>query len=160
MDDVELPRKCTCTLCIPRRLRKRVLTATQTIFADKTYPKPFFLTYINTSLFTLPLVFILLARTWGLWRSNQLSRVKSFRSLLRHLDSSNPKAEEQRGILRAGSFDVVDDEGRGNHAIEDLPALAEEGDTKLGIRATARLSLQFCMLWVCISWIETFETIG
>lgn len=126
------------------------LIATQTIFADKTYAKPFFVTYINTSFFTLPLLVILFTRTWGLWRSNRLCQVNSFGSLLRHLDSSNPKAEEQRGILNAGSFDAFDDEGRGNVAIENLPDLSKDGDSKLGLRATSKLSLQFCLLWVCL----------
>ncbi|KAJ5152337.1 hypothetical protein N7492_010632, partial [Penicillium capsulatum] len=123
-----------------------------TIFADKTYPKPFFVTYINTALFTLPLFVILISRTWVLWRTNRLSRVSSFRSLLRHLDSSDPKAEEQRGILHAGSFDAFDDEGRANDAIENLPDLSKEDDGKLGLRATATLSIQFCLLWVCTYW--------
>lgn len=155
MDNLKFPGKRTCTpLLLQRRqaiLRSYVLTVMQTIFADKTYPKPFFVTYLNTSLFSLPLFVVLISRTWKLWRTNRLPCVTSFRSLLRHLDSSDPKAEEQRGILHAGSFDAFDDEGRGNDAIENLPELSEEADGKLGLRATAKLSLQFCLLWVCIS---------
>ncbi|CAI7567543.1 unnamed protein product [Penicillium manginii] len=116
-----------------------------TIFADNTYPKPFFVTYVNTSLFILPLFTILLGRTWTLWRSKKLSQITSFRSLLRHLDSEDPKPEEQ-GILRGGSFD---NESRAHDVENPLYASANNGDqsAKLGLRATAKLSLEFCLLW-------------
>lgn len=118
----------------------------QTIFADNTYPKPFFVTYINTSLFILPLFTILLGRTWTLWRSNRLSQVTSFRSLLRHLDTEDPKGEEQ-SIIRGESFD---NESRTHDVESPLYASATSNDqnTKLGLRATAKLSLEFCLLWV------------
>lgn len=118
----------------------------QTIFADNTYPKPFFVTYINTSLFVLPLFTILFSRTWTLWRTNSLSQIHSIRSLLRHLDSDDPKAQEQQGSLRAG---LLDDESQGNE-IDGVFAGAgvEDPHAKLGLKATARLSLEFCLLWV------------
>ncbi|KAJ5312499.1 hypothetical protein N7508_003329 [Penicillium antarcticum] len=108
-----------------------------TIFADRTYPKPFFVTYTNTSMFMLPLFTILIRRTWGLWRQGRLSQITSFKSLLRHLDSHDPKAEEE-SILRGDS----DEEGarlrRPSH---------DASNAKLGLKATAKLSVQFCMLW-------------
>jgi solute carrier family 35 protein F5 len=70
------------------------------------------------------------------------------RSLLHHLDASDPTAEEQR-ILNEGasSEDELEDTDepsqRGVHA-----AVAEKEPSRLGLRATARLSFQFCMLWV------------
>ncbi|KAJ5587362.1 uncharacterized protein N7459_003127 [Penicillium hispanicum] len=117
-----------------------------TIFADKTFPKPFFVTYLNTTLFTLPLVAILISRMWNLWRSNELTKINSFRGLLRHLDSADPKTEEE-SILRGGSFD---DEVRGRDEIERQQYAqpgAKGSDVKLGLRATAKLSFQFCLLW-------------
>ncbi|KAJ5952168.1 uncharacterized protein N7479_010581 [Penicillium vulpinum] len=108
-----------------------------TIFADKTYPKPFFVTYTNTSMFMLPLVIIVARRTWALWRLGKLSQVTSLRSFLNHLDSHDPKAEEE-SILHSGS----DEEGRQfSREIHDPPS------GKLGLKATARLSIQFCILW-------------
>lgn len=108
------------------------------------------MTYINTSLFVLPLFTILFSRTFGLWRTNKLSQVTSFRSLLRHLDSEDPKAEEQQSILPAGSFD---DESHGTHGDEAERVYGhsrvEDANAKLGLRATAKLSLEFCLLWVC-----------
>lgn len=105
------------------------------------------MTYINTSLFTLPLFSTLISRTWGLWRSKKLSQVHSFRSWLQHLDSDDPKHEEQ-SILRSGSFD--EDTAR-EHEIGGLQysrSKVDDGSAKLGLRATAKLSLEFCLLWV------------
>lgn len=117
----------------------------QTIFADNTYPKPFFVTYVNTSLFVLPLFTILFSRTWALWRSSKLAHVNSFRSLLRQLDSEDLKAEEQQSILQAGLIDESQD-----NEINSVSArsTADDAHSKLGLRATAKLSLEFCLLWV------------
>ncbi|CAI7570435.1 unnamed protein product [Penicillium glandicola] len=108
-----------------------------TIFADKTYPKPFFVTYTNTSMFMIPLVLIVARRTWGLWRAQKLSQITSLKSFLNHLDSHDPKAEEE-SMLHSGS----DEEGG--------PFSRERQDPpsgKLGLKATAKLSVQFCLLW-------------
>jgi solute carrier family 35 protein F5 len=110
----------------------------QTIFADKTYPKPFFVTYTNTSMFMMPLLIIVARRTWALWRLGKLSQITSLKSFLNHLDSHDPMAEEE-SMLRTGS----DDEGeRFSRENQDPPS------GKLGLKATARLSIQFCLLWV------------
>ncbi|KAJ5218826.1 uncharacterized protein N7498_000925 [Penicillium cinerascens] len=130
-----------------------------TIFADKTYPKPFFVTYINTSFFTMPLVTILISRTWGLWRTNRISRVNSFRSLLHHLDSDNPKHGEEHDYLRAGSLDY---EPGGDDTARDLRPKSDDG--KLGLKATAKLSFQFCLLWFIANYFALaclqFTTVG
>jgi solute carrier family 35 protein F5 len=106
-------------------------------------------TYINTSLFTMPLVTILISRTWGLWRTNRISRVNSFRSLLHHLDSDDPKQGEEHDYLRAGSLDY---ESGGDDTAQDLRPKSDDG--KLGLKATAKLSFQFCLLWVCTMDVE------
>ncbi|KAJ5468928.1 hypothetical protein N7475_006680 [Penicillium sp. IBT 31633x] len=108
-----------------------------TIFADGSYPKPFFVTYTNTSMFIMPLFFIIARRTWTLWRSRKLSEITSLKSFLKHLDSHDPKAEEE-SILRSGS----DEEGG------RFPQPSEDASNgKLGLKATAKLSVQFCLLW-------------
>ena len=113
------------------------------------------MTYFNTSLFTLPLITLLVSRTWSLWRSNKLRRVDSFRSLLRYLDSEDSKADE-RTILRSGSFD---DEARDGDDFEAAryPLTREDAENeKLGLKATAKLSFQFCLIWV---WLQgSFDT--
>jgi solute carrier family 35 protein F5 len=86
----------------------------------------------------IPLFTILIRRTWGLWRQGKLSQITSLKSLLRHLDSHDPKAEEE-SILRGDS----DEEGaRFRRPSQDA------SNAKLGLKATAKLSVQFCMLWV------------
>ncbi|KAJ5893508.1 hypothetical protein N7495_005199 [Penicillium taxi] len=114
-----------------------------TIFADNTYPKPFFVVYLNTSLFLLPLFTILLSRVWRLWRADKLSQVTSLRTLLLHLDRDIPEDEEQ-SILRSDSFDTTygGEVGREHARVDDAHA-------KLGLRETAKLSFEFCLLWVC-----------
>jgi solute carrier family 35 protein F5 len=121
-----------------KHLANYTSNAIQTIFADRTYPKPFFVTYTNTSMFMMPLLFIVARRTWGLWRNGKLSQITSLRSFLNHLDSHDPKAEEE-SMLRSGS-----DEGGGPFSRERQDAT----DGKLGLKATAKLSIQFCLLWV------------
>ncbi|CDM30699.1 hypothetical protein DTO013E5_655 [Penicillium roqueforti] len=108
-----------------------------TIFADKTYPNPFFVTYTNTSMFMMPLILIVARRTWALWRHGKLSQITSLRSFLNHLDSHDPKAEEER-ILRSGSDEEDGQFSRGRQ---------DPSSGKLGLKATAKLSIQFCLLW-------------
>ncbi|CAG8239693.1 unnamed protein product [Penicillium salamii] len=108
-----------------------------TIFADKTYPKPFFVTYTNTSMFIMPLFFILGRRTWALWRLRKLSQVTSIGSFLRLLDSHDPNAEEQRMLQ-----DQSDEENW-----RPRRSSMQISGQKLGLKATAKLSVQFCLLW-------------
>jgi solute carrier family 35 protein F5 len=92
-------------------------------------------------MFTMPLFFIIGRRTWNLWRHRKFSQITSLRSLLKHLDSHDPKAEEE-SMLHSGS----DEEGG---RFEQPSRNAPSG--KLGLKATAKLSVQFCLLWVSIS---------
>jgi solute carrier family 35 protein F5 len=77
------------------------------------------------------------------------------RSLLHHLDTSDPTAEEQRILEHA----IVNEGGSSEDELEDTDepsqrgvhaAMEEKEPSRLGLRATARLSFQFCMLWVRI----------
>ncbi|PLB47314.1 hypothetical protein P170DRAFT_439003 [Aspergillus steynii IBT 23096] len=137
-----------------------------TIFADDTYSKLFFVTYINTSLFILPLFTILLRRVWNLWRSGKTSRINSFRSLLRHLDSHDPDAETQ-SILHhdtgRDSEDALSDPEAWN-AARLVPEGKYQEDSKLGLRATAKLSFEFCMLWFLANYFAMaclqYTTVG
>ncbi|KAJ5279445.1 hypothetical protein N7478_004817 [Penicillium angulare] len=116
-----------------------------TIFADKTYPKPFFVTYINTSLFTAPLFGVLLSRTFILWRSNKLSHVDSFSSWLKAMDSPDKVTGEESRALRRVS---VDESARTSGEFDPAHYGSKEDENeKLGLKATAKLSFQFCLLW-------------
>ncbi|RAH40392.1 DMT family transporter [Aspergillus brunneoviolaceus CBS 621.78] len=97
-----------------------------TIFADNTYSKPFFVTYVNTSIFILPLASIIAGRVFRLWRAGKLYRIRSVQSLLQHLDAHD-------GCL----------EGEGRRILDR----AGLSSARLGLKETAKLSFQFCLLW-------------
>ncbi|BCR88669.1 uncharacterized protein ACHE_41233S [Aspergillus chevalieri] len=126
-----------------------------TIFADNTYSKPFFLTYLNTSCFVLPLLAILLARVFKLWRLKKLSQVTSLKSLLQHLDLGDPlQAEEQEQAIlyhraaTADGEDGVEDDVRATDLGTQREVVVKQNESgKLGLKGTAKLSLQFCILW-------------
>ncbi|KAJ5654004.1 hypothetical protein N7490_001007 [Penicillium lividum] len=134
-----------------------------TIFADKTYPKPFFVTYINTSLFTMPLFGVLLSRTFGLWRTNKLGQVDSFWSWLRYMDSAETETADEARVLRRVS---IDDEARGSGDYDGARYLpkGQGEDEKLGLKATAKLSFQFCLLWFTANYFAMaclqYTTVG
>ncbi|KAK9642650.1 hypothetical protein HCH54_008082 [Aspergillus fumigatus] len=112
-----------------------------TIFADNSYSKPFFVTYINSSLFIIPLFSIILGRLFKLWRQGRLSQIDSIQSLLLHLDSHDSKRE----ALDMPHPSPFADRQQSENEVDSYG--------KLGLRATARLSFQFCLLWVLVSEI-------
>ena len=65
--------------------------------------------------------------------------------MLQHLDSDNPQAEEQE-IL----YNEIIDNGEGVGDDDTRAATKHPESSKLGLRGTAKLSLQFCILWVNI----------
>ncbi|KAL2853735.1 hypothetical protein BJX68DRAFT_233566 [Aspergillus pseudodeflectus] len=131
-----------------------------TIFADDTYSKPFFVTYLNTSLFILPFFTIVLSRLWGLFRAGKLYQVQSFESLLQQLDSQYSDAESER-ILGHGA-DGPESEGPERWSTVRLPK--EHENQKLGLKATAKLSFHFCLLWFTANYFSMaclqFTTVG
>lgn len=141
-------------------LRGIVLTRSplQTIFADNSYSKPFFLTYLNTSCFVLPLFAILLARVWRLWRLSRLSQITSWKSFLEQLDSTDSGTEEQAILYQeVANEDAEDDVQASDAAGQQEFMMKEEVESpRLGLRGTAKLSLQFCILWVRTSITLSF----
>lgn len=129
----------------------------QTIFSDNTYSKPFFVTYLNTSFFIFPLLSILGHRLFRLWRAGKLSKATTFRTLLDQLDSHEAADESLPFLTAHDDVDVGGDSGRGNRyqgLRADDDGLAEDDDKvdsaseRLGFKATAKLSLEFCLVWV------------
>ncbi|KAL1967876.1 hypothetical protein VTN77DRAFT_2293 [Rasamsonia byssochlamydoides] len=134
-----------------------------TILADDTYSKPFFVTYVNTSFFIVFLIIVIARRLFRLWRNGKLAQVTSWRTLLLYLDSHGMKDS----MLYVRELPEEDDDGdvhsertmqrQGllyNHPREspDVPPVVTDQARKtpggrLGLRATAKLSVQFCMLW-------------
>lgn len=87
------------------------------------------MTYINSSLFIVPLFSIILGRLFKLWRQGRLPQIDSVESLLLHLDSHDSKPQAPFADIQQNEDEV-------------------DGSAKLGLRATAKLSFQFCLLWV------------
>ncbi|KAL4968829.1 DMT family transporter [Aspergillus stella-maris] len=145
-----------------------------TIFADNTYSKPFFVTYLNTSTFILPLFTIVASRLWALSRAGKLYQVQSFGSLIHLLDSHQEgrRGSERQRILGRDREDGVRDgaENEGVRTWEDDDRLEDtnkghgDGDGKLGLRETARLSFHFCLLWFTANYFSMaclqYTTVG
>ncbi|OJJ50955.1 hypothetical protein ASPZODRAFT_126931 [Penicilliopsis zonata CBS 506.65] len=135
------------------------------IFADDTYSKPFFVTYVNTAVFIFPLFTIILGRLWKSWRLHGLSQMTSWRSLLAQLDDAHDPIREdgEEAMLHASSFD---DGYRGDAHDEPASIIHDKqaGQSKLGLKATARLSFEFCMLWFLANYFAMaclqFTTVG
>lgn len=117
---------------------------TQSIFANNTYAKPFFLTYLNTSMFMLAMIPTLLRSAYRSQRKhrNLYSAVRS---------AFTTKKEDYRPLYNSGTLDPEDSESESfikpTKSITDQEAEVAEKDKHLGIVATARLSLAFCFLW-------------
>lgn len=118
------------------------------IFADNSYAKPFFLTYLNTSAFTLciiPRLFNSARRkhTAGTL-SDDLRALFSIKTLKRFWRNETeeaqiyvPVGDEEESFLKPASAAQSLKSGKS----------LEEGSKTLDIISTARLSLAFCILW-------------
>jgi len=121
------------------------------IFADNTYSKPYFVTYINTSFFAISLIpiFLRLAHRHGFahirtsvveyWqgRINGYMTVGAKSTTEGEQEAEDPMSASQTRLL-------VDDEAG--------PAMSLSGDPQppeevLSVPETAKLSLEFCLLW-------------
>ncbi|KAK0670491.1 putative ras [Cercophora samala] len=106
------------------------------IFSDGTYSKPFFLVYVNTSMFAISLLPMTARYTiqngWHttLSQAKELWKGRSAPLLKTNQDDS----EDEERLL-------VEDEGS-----LEANSLAPK-EEKLSLRETAWLSLEFCMLW-------------
>ncbi|KAI0167791.1 hypothetical protein BJ166DRAFT_520682 [Pestalotiopsis sp. NC0098] len=117
------------------------------IFSDHTYDKPFFVVYINTSLFAFSMIPISLKyvhQNGGLGHAQEMLRQAWKEKSLRPLSAESYKKQpdEDDEDVTAGERLLVDDEG----SLEALD-LATPAPEKLSLRETAWLSLEFCMLW-------------
>ncbi|KAK3308849.1 uncharacterized protein B0T15DRAFT_491401 [Chaetomium strumarium] len=125
------------------------------IFSDGTYNKPFFLVYVNTSCFAVSLIPItiryamqngtdpLVAGALAMWRGRRFGLVP--------LKTRDDEAEEgsRDEDAAAGERLLVDDEG----SLEALDSPRKE--EKLGLGETARLSLEFSMLWFAANYFAS-----
>ncbi|KAI5859476.1 hypothetical protein GGS23DRAFT_585580 [Durotheca rogersii] len=110
------------------------------IFSDHTYDKPFFLVYMNTSVFALSMIPISIKyvlQNGGLRRVKHLA-VQEWRSKYQGMERLKTEDEEDPA---AADRLLIDDEDSLDAA--DLPKPAD----KLTLLQTARFSLEFCMIW-------------
>ncbi|KAH8891356.1 hypothetical protein GQ53DRAFT_649173 [Thozetella sp. PMI_491] len=118
------------------------------IFSDRTYNKPFFVVYINTSIFAFSLIPLGIKYVV----KNGVNATKSeaielWRELRRGTGPSKSVEDEEDAI--AGERLLMDDEG----SLEalDMPHKEEQ----LNLRETAVLSLEFCMLWFLANYFAS-----
>ncbi|KAF2398668.1 hypothetical protein EJ06DRAFT_479462 [Trichodelitschia bisporula] len=139
-----------------------------TIFADNTYSKPYFVTYVNSCFFILPLGPMLLRQYW-LRPSDFESPMQSLRNLFR-CDSCGRESEREAFIkpddeqLREGILD----HGESSASDDDFDALdplagsglsmrsgLRTGDSKLSPSGTLLLSLHFSILWFAANYMSS-----
>ncbi|KAF1986484.1 hypothetical protein K402DRAFT_393546 [Aulographum hederae CBS 113979] len=137
-----------------------------TIFADNTYSKPYFITYVNSSFFVGPLV-VILGMRWmrGEIKFEWLWRRGGGGARGRYERLEGDEEEAQDGSERGVGAAKVDEEEEG-HIREDIAGIGEEqihsslddpttttsqpspsSTDKLSLAATCRLSLHFCLIW-------------
>lgn len=133
--------------------------AVKTIFADNTYSKPYFVTYINTSFFAISLIPIVIKALYERQRSDiSLKAILSWKSTpTSYLRVSGddgdliPKPDNQdeslRRTSRSSSCHLPLNESPGNPSVLDVTEDTHR-DTALSLWETAKLSLEFCILWV------------
>ncbi|RCI16876.1 hypothetical protein L249_2041 [Ophiocordyceps polyrhachis-furcata BCC 54312] len=124
----------------------------QFIFSDHTYDKPFFLVYINSSVFAFSLSpmatrYLLKNGLTGLrrdlvrlWRERQLAGTKP---------KTEAAADEEETV---GERLLVEDEAAAEQEERPAPSTAAQ---KLGMRETAVLSLEFSMLWFAANYLAS-----
>lgn len=123
-----------------------------TIFADDSYSKPYFVTYVNSSFFSVLLLLVAARRLWASGGSIQ-GALRGHDRSTHYLPVVEEEEEEQ-------AFVKPDDEGgiqeasrspRSRLLIEEpsnssgIEASPSEG--RLNVRETLRLSFEFCILW-------------
>lgn len=128
-----------------------------TIFADNEYSKPYFITYIDTSFFMIPLVPMLLKDLY-----DDRSKLDNLRGLLQRKLGKykllrDHEGEEDDDLLEPDNIGQHSSRGRSPAAqmlLEDnmdssqrLSVSVSRGHDGLDLVGTARLSFEFCILW-------------
>lgn len=122
--------------------------AAQSIFADDTYSKPYFVTYLNTSFFAVSLVpiFLRIAHKHG-YREIRASAVSYWQGRLkeyRFIGSKVCTEENSDQDVAPDTRLLVEDDTLMRPPPSQSAASREE---VLTLRETAFLSLEFCLLW-------------
>ena len=126
-------------------------TCKQTIFADDSFSKPFFVTYVNSSFFSIFLAGIFLRRLW-IHRGDVVAVFKG----RERPGQRSWIGEENEAFLKPGDNEVLGPSSSTTLLLDDplvahgrkLGGDASQVDAPLNVREIARLSLHFSMLWV------------
>ncbi|KAL8683770.1 MAG: hypothetical protein Q9186_000256 [Xanthomendoza sp. 1 TL-2023] len=125
-----------------------------TIFADNTYSKPYFVTYVNSTFFILLLLPVLLQRLLdakGSWRHLIRKGHKETKYALLAEDEQNTSAKadsEGDPIVYNGHMNGGSSPNNGMASTGPTEGAAVKGaEDRLTIRDTAWLSLEFSILW-------------
>lgn len=146
VDAIQLPGECKAAPSLPGQSRHADIGA-QFIFSDHTYDKPFFLVYVNTSIFAISLIpmFVKYMLKSGI-RGARHDLAQMWREH-RHAGSHAKLAAEDEDESSTGEHLLVHDDG----GLET----AGHPDERLSFRETAILSLEFCMLWFIANYFAS-----
>ncbi|KAH7033253.1 uncharacterized protein B0I36DRAFT_321059 [Microdochium trichocladiopsis] len=138
----------------------------QSIFSDSTYSKPFFVVYINSSMFAISLIpiairYILRNGGFGQVRSLALQAWKE----RHHSSSAGTKtfneeeaafmADDQLTIDDEASLEGFETQGPRNSSSSHTRSKSIASDAKLTLWETAGLSLEFSILWVLANYFAS-----
>ncbi|RGP79929.1 integral membrane [Fusarium longipes] len=115
------------------------------IFSDETYNKPFFVVYLNTSMFAISL----LPKFFNYLRKNGFRR-------LRH-DANQVWIDYKHGTNHTKSLHQSEDEQATERLIAEGYGSTEatSPEEKLSFKDTAVLSFEFCMLWFLANYFSS-----
>ena len=135
--------------CLPGREQQanKVFPVLQYIFSDHTYDKPFFVVYINTSIFALsmiPITIKYIIQNGGFGHAKAVAQQCWDERSFAPLDGPRGKTQADEDDATVGERLLADEEG-GFEQQYDVPE--PEPEEQLTFRQTARLSLEFCMIW-------------
>lgn len=125
------------------------------IFSDGTYDKPFFVVYINTSIFAISLIPM---SAWFLFKNGmegtRAAAVEAWHDIRYNTKSSNRTTADPED----GSADqrLLEDDQDGTLELSgSTPSQSAAKDERLTLRETAILSLEFCMLWFAANYFAS-----
>ncbi|KAF1834666.1 hypothetical protein BDW02DRAFT_497784 [Decorospora gaudefroyi] len=127
-----------------------------TIFADDSYSKPYFVTYVNTSFFLLPLIPMFLHHLW-IHRFPSHTTSTARQPLLAHIRTLLQQPAGKWTLLRSHAAPSAPSSKHGDEATEVLLSSSANSlhrrpvdnrtDGGLTLHETAKLALEFCILW-------------
>ncbi len=127
------------------------------MFADNSYSKPYFVTYINTAFFALGFIPIALKRLYENYKAGVKGGIKSlYRGPSNHYKEA--EGEEIQSLYRKPDDDeagIRQHRSPSSQLLLDDPlsssqTLVADPEGVLDDWETAKLSLEFCVLWVNI----------